>query len=60
MHKTLKNWRARRSGNGMTVYGEATTGGALVKITEVVSIEPGKAECIATDKSGLQHRLALT
>lgn len=57
MHKTLKNWRARRSGNGMTIYGELSTDGKQAKITEVIMIFPHTGRLLATDRHGVDHVL---
>lgn len=57
MHKTLKNWRARRAGGRITVYGEHHETGQLEKITNVDTIEPWFGACRATDKAGVEHRL---
>lgn len=56
MHKTLKNWRARRSGNGITVYGE-TADGKQAKITDVIMIFPHTGRLLATDRDGHDHVL---
>lgn len=56
MHKTLKNWRARRSGNGITVYGE-TSDGKQCKITDIIAIFPHTGRLLATSRDGLDHVL---
>lgn len=61
MHKAqmLRNWRARRAGGRITVYGE-TPLGEQRKVVGVDVITPhptmGNA-CLATDKNGTQHTL---
>lgn len=61
--KTLKNWRAGRSGAYMTVYGEDAETGAATKLTCIDQIEPaaqrGAAFVVATDKDGNGHTLLL-
>lgn len=64
MHKTLKNWRARRAGGRITVYGEDHQTGQQVKITNVDDIKPGGPHrdgpggyCVAVDKDSVSHRL---
>lgn len=58
MHKTLRNWRVKRSGNGMTVYGELDRGSQLAKITDVVEITPNSSGTVsATDRDGARHIL---
>lgn len=55
---TLKDWRARRAGGRITVYGECTKSGQLAKITQVDEIKPGDGgKCIATDKNKVAHTL---
>jgi hypothetical protein len=58
MHKTLKNWRAKRAGGRITVYGTDATTGAETKIVAVDEIRPSKVQgCIAVDKDGTVHQL---
>lgn len=59
MHKTLrKNWRVKRSGNGMTVYGELDQTGQLAKITDVIEVVPNSSGTIsALDRDGTRHVL---
>lgn len=58
MHKTLRNWRLKRSGNGMTVYGELDQSNALAKITDVVEVTPNSSGTIsAIDRDGIRHVL---
>jgi hypothetical protein len=58
MHKTLKEWRAKRAGGRITVYGKDATTGAETKIVSVDSIQPSKVTgCIAVDKDGTVHQL---
>lgn len=62
MHKTLKNWRARRAGGRITVYGEDPETNQQVKITNVDAITPGHAPggyCVAVDKNSVPHRLLI-
>lgn len=63
MHRTLKNWRARRAGGRITVYGECQATHTPMKITNVDQIEPGLAQSnmvVAVDKDGHRHNLLLT
>lgn len=64
MH-TLKNWRAKRAGGRITVYGKDAETGADVKVTGVDVIEPasrgfmrGKC-CAATDHRGITYSLLI-
>lgn len=57
MPLTLKNWRAKRAGAAITVYGEDTTTKHEIKITRIQHIKPGMDCCIATGHDGLQHTL---
>jgi hypothetical protein len=59
MSKTLKNWRARRSGNAMTIYGELGQSSSPTKITEVIAIRPGAGRVLATDRAGIDHVLLI-
>lgn len=64
MHaKTLKNWRGRRAGGRITVYGENATTGTPEKIVGVDEIkpspQPGVNHVIAVDKDGITHYLKL-
>lgn len=60
MHKTLINWRAKRAGGRITVYGEDQDNNRKeVKVTNVDSIVPGVGCCVATDKAGTTHHLML-
>lgn len=56
----LKNWRARRAGGAITVYGDCAERNTPAKITRVDTITPGgtnKPYCIATGRDGVEHKL---
>ncbi len=58
----LKDWKAKRAGGRMTVYGTPFIGGAPTKIVGVDTIVPGESPagnpcCVATDKNGVAHTL---
>lgn len=57
MH-TLSNWKAKRAGGRITIYG-VDQNGISTKIVGVDRIEPSAGFCIATDKDGAAHRLAV-
>jgi hypothetical protein len=63
MHgKTLRNWRSKRAGGHMTIYGDDVGERTHTKITRVSSITPGTAAqkcCYATDTFGTVHTLLL-
>lgn len=63
MHKTLKNWRAKRAGGRITVYGEDAATRAQTKIVGVDTIEPpaipGDLHVLAKDKAGITHKLLI-
>ena len=65
MHsKTLRNWRAKRAGGRITIYGDEGTGAASrnTKIVGVDTITPGAVHegvCYALDKDGVTHTLLL-
>lgn len=54
----LNNWKARRAGGRITVYGKDADGNDA-KIVGVDKIEPVKGTIIATDKNGTEHMLAV-
>jgi hypothetical protein len=54
---TLKNWRAKRAGSRITVYGEDVATRKETKITRVDKIEPGWNHCVATRYDGSTHNL---
>lgn len=54
---TLKNWRAKRAGAYITVYGEDVATRKATKITRVDKIEPGPNYCVATRDDGATHNL---
>jgi hypothetical protein len=64
MH-TLKNWRAKRAGGRITVYGTNAETGQADKVVGVDVIEPHKFKqgiftieaALATDKNGEKHLL---
>lgn len=56
MH-TLKNWRAKRAGGRITVYGQDATSGADRKVVGVDVIEPRNGLVVATDKNGDEYVL---
>lgn len=59
MH-TLKEWKAKRAGGRITVYGKNVDTGADEKIVGVDVIQPGALMCaVATDKNGVDHRLVI-
>lgn len=64
MTKTLKNWRARRAGGRITVYGEDATTSEPTKITRIDVIQPGTAAgancCIAIGHDKVEHHLLLS
>ena len=60
--KRLKNWRARRAGGKMTVYGEHADTGQPDKVTQIDTIVPGKPQsncCIAKRADGSAHHLLM-
>ena len=57
--KIIVNWKARRSGAGMTVNGEEFDGGPIV-VTNVVLIEIEHGRVIATDGDLVQYELRPT
>ena len=61
--RSLKNWRARRAGGRITVYGECERTHTPVKITNVDVLTPGRREgtrCVtAVDKDDVTHFLLL-
>jgi hypothetical protein len=61
MH-TLINWRARRAGGRITVYGEDDSG-ASAKIVGVDVIEPraieGRVSVVAITKDNIMHKLII-
>lgn len=63
MHsKTLANWRAKRAGGRITIYGDNADNGELTKLVGVDTIIPGLAVegcCYATDKDNVTHKLLL-
>lgn len=63
MHgKTLANWRAKRAGGRITVYGDDAKTRATTKIVGVDTITPGEVHqgiCRAIDKNGVTHTLLL-
>lgn len=61
MHEALSinNWRAKRAGGRITVYGEESGTGKQLKIVGVDQIVPGPGFCVATDKNGVSHRLSV-
>lgn len=56
MHVTLSNWKAKRAGGRITVYG-VDENGRSTKIPNVDVIEPACGHAVATDKNGETHRL---
>lgn len=62
MH-TLKNWKAKRAGGRITVYGLDHETGKEIKLVGVDRIEPSnrpEAMCVlAYDKDGSTHTLAI-
>lgn len=68
MHsKTLTNWRAKRAGSRITVYGDETVDG-LTRTTKIVGVDaivPGSAAdhcCYAVERFGdveVRHTLLL-
>lgn len=65
MHsKTLRNWRAKRAGGRITIYGDEGVGSSVrtTKIVGVDTITPGavhEGACFALDKDGVTHTLLL-
>jgi hypothetical protein len=58
MHKTLRQWRARRAGGRITVYGECNTTRTPTKITNVDTITTSSAgHVVAIDKDNVTHYL---
>lgn len=59
MH-TLRNWRAKRAGGRITVYGEDDSG-ASTKVPNVDVIVPrqmgGRTIIVAIDKNNIMHEL---
>lgn len=55
MH-VLFNWKAKRAGGRITVYGEDAYGKAE-KIVGVDVIQPSVDGIVAVDKNGVTHRL---
>lgn len=56
MH-TLKNWKAKRAGGRITIYGTNASTGFKTKIVGVDAIEPINGKILATDKHGEQFEL---
>lgn len=58
---TMKNWKARRAGGRITVYGTDTYTGRVVKITNVDEITPPESATehyvTAVDNNGNHHKL---
>lgn len=64
MHgKTLANWRAKRAGGRITVYGDdVDRGNALTKVVGIDTITPGsrvEGRCEALAHDGTTHYLLL-
>lgn len=63
MHsKTLANWRAKRAGGRITIYGDCQQTKKLTKIVGVDTITPGLVAekcCHALDRDGVTHTLLL-
>lgn len=58
MHsQTLKNWKAKRAGGRITVYGIDTRTGKPARLVGVDRIEPIDGKIIAIDKNENHHRL---
>lgn len=57
MHKTLKNWEAKRSGASMSIAGEEADSGHPCKLTDIATIEPVNGALIATGRDGQMHTL---
>ena len=59
MHKTLKNWRAKRAGGGITVHGADVLSGEPTRITCVDAILPSgySTHVHAVDRLGVVHKL---
>lgn len=59
--RTLRNWKAKRAGGRITVYGTDIDTGAATKITNIDEINPPSShaahEVEALDKHGTVHRL---
>lgn len=55
--KTLRDWRARRAGGRITVYGENVEGREQDRITNVDELVPEVGYTVARDKDGVHHRL---
>lgn len=64
MTKSVKNWRARRAGGRITVYGEDAKTSEPVRITRIDVIRPGTAPgnncCIAIGHDKVEHHLLLS
>lgn len=61
MMHVLKNWRAKRAGGLITVYGERADG-TQAKIVGVDHVTPGPRDCgycVAVDKNGNTHQLVM-
>lgn len=57
--KAITNWRVRRAGAGMTVYGFDADTKAAIRITKVDEIVPGVEFCLAKASDGVHHQLLL-
>lgn len=59
MPQTLKRWKAKRSGAGISITGFDTSAQRDGKV-QAVSIEPRRGGLVvAVDKNGVEHRLDL-
>lgn len=52
----LYDWKARRAGGRITIYGKAA-GGDAARIVGVDVIEPRAGRIVAVDKDGEEHEL---
>jgi hypothetical protein len=60
MHSVkLKDWRAKRAGGRITVYGIDSRTGKDTKIVAVDEIKPIEGRIFAIDKNGTHHTLAI-
>lgn len=57
MHRTLKNWEAKRSGASLSIAGEDADSGQPRKLTDIATIEPINGAVIATGRDGQMHTL---
>ncbi len=57
MHKSLKNWEARRSGAGISIVGDDVETDERTKLTDIAAIEPINGGVLATDRQGNTHTL---